>query len=107
MGSTADARRGTVRWVRIGIGVVICASWSRPVQGADRAYNCSMAARDIRVRRTTLAAADEVDDEGSLTPAQRVEIVWQLTRDAWTFKDGRWDEPRLRRDVGRVIRRGR
>jgi hypothetical protein len=56
---------------------------------------------------TTLAAAGERDDEMSLTPGQRVEIVWQLTRNAWTFKDGRWNEPRLRRDVGRVIRRGR
>jgi hypothetical protein len=66
-----------------------------------------VAARDIRVRKTTLAAAGERDDEMGLTPGQRVEIVWQLTRDAWTFKDGRWDEPRVRRDVGRVIRRGR
>ena len=39
------------------------------------------------------------------TPAERVAMVWQLTREAWTFKDGQWNEPRLRRDVGRVIRR--
>ncbi|HET8797508.1 MAG TPA: hypothetical protein VFO89_07470, partial [Thermoanaerobaculia bacterium] len=78
-----------------------------PARRADRVtpYNCRVAARDIRVRKTTLAEAGERDDEMTLTPGQRVEMVWQLTRDAWTFKDGRWDEPRLRRDVGRVIRR--
>ena len=54
-------------------------------------------------RRTSLDAPDP-HDERSLTAGERVELVWQLTREAWTFKDGRWNEPRLRRDVGRVIR---
>ena len=54
-------------------------------------------------RRTTLGADKKEIDR--TTAAQRVLMVWQLTREAWTFKDGRWDEPRLRRDVGRVIRR--
>ena len=59
-------------------------------------------------RRTTMEAVDRPDDDTSrLTPGERVAMVWQLTREAWTFKDGRWDEPRLRRDVGRVVRRGR
>jgi hypothetical protein len=58
------------------------------------------------VRKISLA------DEGrelpsSLTPAQRVAMVWPLTVEAWTFKDGRFDESRLRRDVVRVVRRGR
>ena len=39
-----------------------------------------------------------------LDPGQLVEMVWSLTLEAWTFKDGRSDEPRLRRDVGRVVR---
>ena len=77
------------------------------LRNAESPYNFEVAARNIRVRKTTLAAAGEREDEMRLTPGQRVEIVWQLTRDAWTFKDGRWDEPRLRRDVGRVVRRGR
>ena len=51
-------------------------------------------------------------DEGreppsSLTPAQRVAMVWPLTVEAWTFKDGHFDESRLRRDAVRVVRRGR
>jgi hypothetical protein len=45
------------------------------------------------------------DEPDLTTPAERVAMVWQLTREAWTFKDGHWNEPRLRRDVGRVIRR--
>jgi hypothetical protein len=56
------------------------------------------------VKKTTIAASDD-HDLSHLTAGQRVEMVWQLTREAWTFKEGRWDEPRLRRDVGRVIRR--
>jgi hypothetical protein len=32
--------------------------------------------------------------------------VWQLTLQAWAFKEDLRDEPRLRRDVGRVVRRG-
>ena len=40
----------------------------------------------------------------SLTPAQRVAMVWQLSLQAWAFKEGLLDEPRLRRDVVRTIR---
>ena len=56
-------------------------------------------------KRTTLDAPERSEAIARVTPGERVEMVWQLTREAWTFKDGRWDEPRLRRDVGRVIRR--
>jgi hypothetical protein len=54
-----------------------------------------------------------LDDQGddnvhlaSLTPGQRMEMVWQLTLQAWAFKEDLRDEPRLRRDVGRVVRSG-
>jgi hypothetical protein len=71
---------------------------------------------------TVMAAVDRskypvrkirLEDEGKdpelreLTPSQRVAMVWQMTVQAWAFKEGRWDEPRLRRDVVRVERRGR
>ncbi len=39
----------------------------------------------------------------SLTPGERLAMVWPLTLQAWAFK-GLEDEPRLRRDVVRVIR---
>lgn len=54
-----------------------------------------------------LRLEDEGKDTGveHLSPTERVAMVWQLTTQAWTFKEGRWDEPRLRRDVVRTLRR--
>jgi hypothetical protein len=40
-----------------------------------------------------------------LPPGTLVEMVWQLTLQAWAFKEGLTGEPRLRRDVGRVVGR--
>jgi hypothetical protein len=57
--------------------------------------------------RKSRLASEQNSDVDRLTPGERVAMVWQLTREAWTFKDGHWIEPRLRRDVGRVVRRGR
>jgi hypothetical protein len=48
--------------------------------------------------------ADEERGAGAFTPDERVAMVWQLTLQAWLFKEGRWDEPRLRRDVVRIHR---
>jgi len=43
----------------------------------------------------------------SLTPAQRLAMMWQLTIDAWSFKGEPIAESRLPRHVVRVYRRGR
>jgi hypothetical protein len=43
----------------------------------------------------------------AMTPEQRVAMVWELTIQAWAFKEGRLDEPRVRRDVVRTLRGGR
>ncbi|MBI4539115.1 MAG: hypothetical protein HY704_06345 [Gemmatimonadetes bacterium] len=51
-------------------------------------------------------ADGERDAVRDLTPADRLAMVWQLTLQAWAFKGEIDGEPRLRRDVGRVIRRG-
>ena len=40
----------------------------------------------------------------SLSPAERMEMVWQLTLQAWAFKEGLDDAPRLQRHVVRVVR---
>jgi hypothetical protein len=58
------------------------------------------------VRKISLGEEGQ-EPKSTLTPAERVLMVGELTAQAWTFKDGRFDEPRLRRDVGRVVRRGR
>jgi hypothetical protein len=48
----------------------------------------------------------ERDDDAvvRLTPAERIALVWPITLQAWAFKTGVLNEPRLRRDVGRVVR---
>jgi hypothetical protein len=40
----------------------------------------------------------------SLSPAERVAMVWPLTLAAWAFKEGLGIEPRLQRHVVRVVR---
>lgn len=48
------------------------------------------------------------EQERKLNPAECIEMVWPLTMQAWEFAN--WnqprgaDEPRLRRDVVRIIR---
>jgi hypothetical protein len=56
------------------------------------------------VRRIRLADKGKDSGVGLLTPAERLTMVWQLTLQAWMFKEGLLDEPRLRRDVVRTLR---
>lgn len=58
---------------------------------------------------TRISRLGEPEDDSylrSLAPGERMEMVWALTLQAWAFKEGLQDEPRLRRDVVRVVRRG-
>jgi hypothetical protein len=57
-----------------------------------------------RTRKISLAEEGRSDMVLHMSPAERVALVRQLTAQAWTFKDGNWDEPRLRRDVVRTLR---
>lgn len=43
----------------------------------------------------------------SLTPTQRVDMMWQLTIDAWSFTGERIAESRLPRHIVRIYRRAR
>jgi len=52
-----------------------------------------------KVRKIPLSEEGVHSDLMELSPSERVAMVWQLTAQAWTFKDGTWDEPRLRRNV--------
>ncbi len=56
-------------------------------------------------RKTTLLQEEDEVWTDALDPAERIAMVWQLTMQAWAFK-GLEHEPRLRRDVVRVVRRG-
>jgi hypothetical protein len=62
---------------------------------------------DYPVRKSTLDRQGQDDEYERMTPGQRLGLVWKLTVQAWMFKEGRWDEPRLRRDVVRIVRDGR
>lgn len=52
-------------------------------------------------------ADDKPPDVSHLTPGERLALVDETTAAARAFQTGSSDEPRLRRDVERVIRRGR
>lgn len=56
------------------------------------------------VRRLRLRDKGSDGDMRALTAEERVAMVWQLTLQAWLFKAGLQDEPRLRRDVVRTQR---
>ena len=58
------------------------------------------------VRKFKLGEEEE-DDYSCFTPSERVAMVWEATKDAWAFKDPSWRESEFRRDVVRIIRRGR
>ena len=59
------------------------------------------------IRVSNLAAQDQsdVEDLSKTTPAERVQMMWQLTLDAWAFKGDPVAELRLPRHIVRVLRR--
>jgi len=58
-----------------------------------------------KVRVSKLEEQDETDDLRSTTPAERLEMMWQLAIDAWAFKGEPIAELRLPRHIVRVLRR--
>ncbi|MEO8383055.1 MAG: hypothetical protein ABI779_25585 [Acidobacteriota bacterium] len=59
-----------------------------------------------RVRKYKLGDEPEFDEATlQMTHGERIDLVWEITKSAWSFKDPSFRESRLRRDVARVIRR--
>jgi hypothetical protein len=56
------------------------------------------------VRRTRLNDQHGPSLRRSTTASERLQMVWPLTLGAWQFKEPLSDEPRLRRDVVRIVR---
>ena len=56
------------------------------------------------VRKLRLEHQGSDDYTASLTPEERVAMVWTLTLQAWMFKEGVASEPRLRRDIVCTVR---
>ena len=68
-----------------------------------------MAANTSEIRVFNLSAQDESDkqDLSKTTPAERLQMMWQLTLDAWAAKVEPVTEPRLQRNIICVLRRER
>lgn len=62
---------------------------------------------DWPVRMGKVGAVEPPLDLSHLTPSERVELVWELTKDAWSLTGEPLDESTFRRDVESVTRRGR
>jgi hypothetical protein len=58
-------------------------------------------------RKRRLRDPEEFVELDALAPSARLAMVWPLTLQAWAFYTGLSHEPRLSRDVVRVVRRGR
>ncbi|HEY0157391.1 MAG TPA: hypothetical protein VGF28_08915 [Thermoanaerobaculia bacterium] len=62
--------------------------------------------RNITVRKYKLGEEPEFDEATlAMTHGERIDMVWEITKTAWAFKEPDFRESRLRRDVARVIRR--
>jgi hypothetical protein len=67
-----------------------------------------VARRNVTVRKFKLGEEPAVDEDVlAMTPEQRLALQWEISKSLWMWRSGTTDEPEFRRDVGRVIRRGR
>ncbi len=61
---------------------------------------------NIQVRKRSLHDEDNpLLDHQSLTMAERIALVWDLTVQAWQFQMNTDAEPRISKDVVRIFRR--
>lgn len=61
--------------------------------------------RDLKVTKSTLSRSDTRRDLKDKTPGELIEMVDQLTLDAWAFKENLDAEPRLQRHIVVVKKR--
>jgi hypothetical protein len=66
-----------------------------------------MTEQERTVRVSKLSEQGSEADLSHTTPAERIEMMWQLALDAWAFMGEPVVEQRLPRHVVRVVRRGR
>ena len=71
-----------------------------------RVIIAAMVVRATEIRLTNLQNNDRSSDEDlkRSTPADRLQMMWQLTLDAWAFKGDTVAELRLPRHIVRVLR---
>ena len=61
--------------------------------------------RPLKVRVASVSEQGNEDDLRNSTPADRINMMWQLTLDAWAFMGDKFAESRLPRHVVHVRRR--
>ena len=62
----------------------------------------------VTVRKFRIGEEPRIDEDVlRMTPAERLALQWEITKSAWAWKLRTFDEPPFRRDVARLIRRGR
>jgi len=76
------------------------------VRSAD-SLNAKMAVKTSEIRLSNLRSQERADiqDLSRTTPAERLQMMWQLALDAWAFKGEPVAELRLPRHIVRVLRR--
>lgn len=62
--------------------------------------------RRRRIRRSTLREQGSETDLDGTTAEERINMVWQLTLDAWAFMGKPVTDDRMQRDLIRIRRRG-
>ena len=61
--------------------------------------------RNILIRRSSLHDPDNERDLKDKSPQQLIGMMWQLTLNAWSFKENLNAEPRLQRHIVVLKRR--
>jgi len=64
-----------------------------------------MKTSEIRVSKLRPQDRSDIQDLSKTTPAERLQMMWQLAIDAWAFKGELVAELRLPRHTVRVLRR--
>lgn len=62
--------------------------------------------RKVLVRKLSLHEPEQSADLKGKSPAELLDMMWQLTLDAWSFKERLDVEPRLQRHIVVLKRRG-
>ena len=75
------------------------------MRSAD-SLNAKMAVKTSEIRLSNLRSQERADiqDLSRTTPAERLQMMWQLALDAWAFKGEPVAELRLPRHIVRVLR---
>jgi hypothetical protein len=76
--------------------------------GLSRDIIRNVARPGITVRKYKMGEEPLIDEDVlRMTPGERMALQWEITKALWMWQSGSDDEPPFRRDVVRVIRRGR